>query len=223
MNVAFLGDSHLACLMAAARDNPDILQPGITPVFFAAPARNMENLVAEGSILKPSTAALARHLATSSDGTDVISPASYDAFVCIGLRYIFPRLDPRYSQAVNERVIAGAVLQSNHFRIVRLLRQITDKPVYCGHRPLRPETEEPSAIEQYEDIAGRIRSAVSDLNVTLISQPEDTRTASLATLPTFATEAPRLNSDDTHGAKTSGHMNAVFGAKYLRTLRPLLL
>lgn len=223
MKIALLGDSHAACLITAMNESADEFIEGTTTVF-AAPGRNMENLFLEGARLMPSTKSLRQNLEKSSGGQWSIDIEAYDAFVLMGLRYIFPKLGAEFSSAVVQRVLAQSVATENHWRLVRLLRQVTDRPIFCGHKPLPSADpgEDSLGLIGYDDMFNHLKAATSDLDVTLLKQPAETRERGLFTVPEFAKGSRILKTGELHPDHDNRHMNSAFGAIFLANLKTAL-
>ena len=64
MKVAILGNSHVACLIMAHRQDPSLLGTDIDPVFFAAPGKGMSGMQLDGDRLVPASSELKDQIAS---------------------------------------------------------------------------------------------------------------------------------------------------------------
>lgn len=141
MKVCIIGNSHVGALKRAwDRISKD--HPGLELVFFAHRGTGMSALKSRDGQLLTDDEALASAMRFTSGGLDRIIPQDYDVFLIYGLR-----ASPNFrngnqyisSQAENQ---AAEDLTRNRlsFRILTMLRGLTDKRIFLGHDPLKAAT-----------------------------------------------------------------------------------
>jgi len=227
VRVAFLGDSHVACVALAARS----MNPGLCrPTFFADVVRQLDALQIEGGRLRAGSEALGRVLRCTSGCFDVIDPKQYDLFVLMGLEFEFP-FDcigqQFYSRAVTEQTIRDHLSRSLAFSTLEKLRQVTRLPVWLMHTPLRDPARfilRPGVLTYAEflDLAAKV---FRPLNASVLSQPEETLVDDHFSLPEFSRSPVRLANNDGSPVIVGPdgcHKNEAFGKAIFRDIEARL-
>lgn len=220
MRLAILGNSHAACLMTAVRDVPGVTGH-IEPVFFASVAQNMGALrLNRDGVFVPRDETLKQQITRSSGGVGKIDPAAYDAFLVIGMNYEITLTSRAFSSAVRQAALKQSLQDVLHWDIVRRLREVTDRPIFCGHQPLRAiEDNRPQGdFLGYDETLAEIARETEPLSVTLVAQPEETRVDDLYTKAVFTQGSTKLGNGKLHDEGDRIHMNTDYGAIYLRHL-----
>ena len=146
--LCLIGDSHLAALRSGW--SPDDF-PAIRPTFFAAPAKNIGNLVVSNGMLEASDDDLDRHLMITSGGQTSIA-GDYDHYLVHGLELGLSLVlelcrgvpGMKDSKGWQTRVAAasfadaadGAIGNSLAVRTAAKLRQITAAPITLSPTPV---------------------------------------------------------------------------------------
>lgn len=221
-----IGNSHIGCIKLGwdevANDFPD------TDLRFFASAgdRLREMEVRDSMLAAPNGSLLFERIFETSGGKSEIVPSEYDAFFIIGGWKIW-RLDNRTSSAVlklyaNE-TITGAMCCDIAFKI----RSMTDKPIFVGHNPLKALPAgtvakfEKNAMP-YRRIVTEAEKAVSDGDIKVVRQPEETRSSEFSTLEVYAKGSRRLRGKHEHPDRELSHMNSQYGRIYTSALLKLV-
>jgi len=225
MRVAIIGNSHTGSLIYAMKTDPDILGREIEVTIFAAVNKALRFLKFRGDAIVATRDGLRRLIQATSGGIAQVDVTDYDAFFLMGIGFILRPLDGGWSTAVRETALDRMIGQTEMWRIATGLRERTTRPILCGHNPLpirRPlrDGSEPIA---YDEMAAWFTSKFEAANLTLVRQPAETRTVKLTTRPAFGKGSKRMVDDEEYGKADRLHMNADYGAIYLRALRPLLV
>ena len=223
MRVCVIGNSHAGSLKRGwdlIKD--DYKDHSIT--FFASPRQNMQALELKNEALVPKTRALSKHLSFTSGGQNQINIKDYDIFLLYGLGMRLPFLDARLSTAVLDHTFDDILFSSLSYRISKFIRPATDLPVFIAYNP-RPaiNVAENQSIKflTHADIVNRMNKLIDIENTRIIPQPADTLSDGYNTKPEYRKGSIRLEvSDQTTNTaqppEDKAHMNAEFGADYLR-------
>lgn len=219
MKLAILGNSHAACMLMAHREDSSVLGSAIEPTFFASSRRSMREFRLDERDLVPGSENLRDQIIQSSEGQTRLEVPKFDAFFLVGMRFVFPVLERSYSCAVAQSLLRTMLEDAELWYLVRLLRQVTDRPIFCAHQPLRAESPPPGPFHTYDDIQVILSALTSEMDVKLLPQPPETRVHDLFTRPDLATGSKRLKTGALHPGEDLDHMNSAYGAIYLQHVR----
>ena len=222
MKVAILGNSHVACLIMAHRQDPSLLGTDIDPVFFAAPGKGMSGMQLDGDRLVPASSELKDQIALTSGGLDAIRLPDFEAFILIAMGYMVPMVPRSYSSAVIGKAMDRRIANSILWQLADRISEESDKPVLCGHIPLSANAPVQDDLLSYEEVMALYGDRVEQRGLSLIRQPEETRRDDLFTKAEFTKGSRRLRSEEAHPEDDISHMNAEYGAIYLRHCATLL-
>lgn len=135
------------------------------------------------------------------------------------MHYVSPVQGKICSQAVLQRVLQAKIAKAELWHLVRQLRQITARPIYCTYHPLQARAPRKGVFFAYKDVQAMIGSLTQDLDVRLLPQPPETRVQDLFAAPEFTNGSLRLRSGKTHPDNDLSHMNSAYGALCLTRLR----
>lgn len=152
MKLAILGNSHAACMLMAHREDSSVLGAAIEPVFFASTGRSMGEFRLDGQDLVLGSENLRNQIIQSSEGQARLEVPKFDAFFLVGMHFVFPVLERSYSCAVAQSLLRTMLEEAELWYLVRLLRQVTDRPIFCAHQPLRAASPRRGSFHTYEDI-----------------------------------------------------------------------
>lgn len=223
--IAVIGNSHAACYKAALDETP-ALAGDVSYTFFAAIAGLMAAFRATGGRMVATGDKLPAQIARSSGGDSNMDPADYDGFLLVGMSFrMHPFFDARLSGAVRDLALRDRLCGDYGWQLAQDLRSLTDKPIHVAHMPL-PAFDDavfaqgaPGQPLSYADHAALWRPLLSELDLTLLEQPEDTRHRDLMTRRSFARASIRMADGAAHGDDERFHMNPAFGARMLRALQ----
>lgn len=220
MKLAIIGDSHTACMILANKNRASELGNACEKTFFSAVGRSMEALEVSGTICTPTTGTLKRQMEASSGGLTEIALPDYDAFLLIGMGFRVPLIEDYYSSAVTERTVLGHMQDAAIWRIAQGIRAVTDRPILCGHKPMRadpPEADDRSLIS-YDALLDIYTREGAAFGVTVLPQPAQTRDQGLYTKEAFSKNSKRLNTGEIHPDEDRSHMNEDYGLAYLSSV-----
>lgn len=233
IRVCVIGNSHVATIKEGW-DKIASARPDISLTFFASRRRRILELVADNGKLQPGNSDLMSEISITSGGKTSVDPDEYDVFLIYGLNNFWGNgdLKVRYSQAVWRAWLGDKERNSPAFFVAGLLREITDKPLYMGHNPMKafaPDDRPVSVLTYDEHIAFLNDEVYQTLPATMIGQPTETICYGVATERKYAIGSKRLKVgfvDDmkNHDEGDIGHMNADFGQlwleAFLKALKP---
>lgn len=235
MKLCIIGNSHIACLRNAWREEAEITQEHEV-IFFGATGARLTKLKASVEdrclIAEPP---LTEQLQQTSGGLGHIATDDYDAFVIVGLSNSVHDLvsaftGAKYSMQVQAEATRDFWVSRNLFPVVNLLRSVCDKPIYIIHSPLEAlPAPLPVPISTYDDMIRTSQTQVfNDFGAKLLQQPNSTLNGGMATKRKFSSGSVRLNLRNDgrarhHPQEDIEHMNADFGGIMLKTLRGELM
>ena len=221
--ICILGNSHAACLKLAwdhlTKDHPDR-----ELVFFAARGLDLRFLRVSGNALVTNKPRVAESISFTSGGADKVEVDCFDAFLTYALALRVPDLDSRLSSAVKSQACKDALGRSLNLRICRMIRQVSDAPIYIGHNPQPASRDElPSDQMKYAEVYGLLAKEVDVAKANLVFQPPETLVNSWNTRPELAKGSTRLDigddrSNEPHPDNDVTHLNMDFGLIYLEHL-----
>lgn len=229
MRVCVIGNSHAACIKSGwesiAAEFPD---HALT--FFAAIRSQLSGLVVQDGRLVPETDALRQQLAFTSGGREAIDPADYDVFVLVALGLIVPWGESweRLSTGVLRHLVAPATdcLASE---LGRRIRGVTEHPVLLLPEPVAAADEAVLSVDtvrEYPRVIDSMSSAVAIPGARVLPQPVETLAHGWRTEPQWSAGSVGLEQAGRaarqHEDVDRAHMNAQFGALWLRNILPVL-
>ncbi|MBZ0128709.1 MAG: hypothetical protein K8F59_06310 [Rhodobacteraceae bacterium] len=228
MRLCIIGNSHIAALKGGWEAGVKAEFPGIRPTFFGARGGGLTRLMVRGGILTSDDAKIRSDLAFTSGGQMGIDPGLFDAFLVYGLCRNVNLLVRNYGAGYSRQVLEAALLDywaaTSLIGVIRKLREITTLPIHAGASPLEAALGEAGAATtnhvRFLDASNRQVFALLDAE--LIGQPVETIVNGDATALAFASGSTRLavgagNDLVPHEAGETRHMNADFGARWLRS------
>jgi hypothetical protein len=225
LRLCVLGNSHAAALKTGWDDiKSGFMQCQLT--FFASRGIGLAGLVLNGCRLVPSSPECLKDIAFTSAGKDAIGLDEYDVFVVYGLGLGLPRFDQRYSSAVVGEGRADLLMRSLNTRIARLIRSASAAPICIGHAPQSATVDDRKTANNeltYYEVLERMQQAINIENAHLIAQPAESLVNGWHTKAKYSKGSTRLDvgdhiSNEVHPNSDMMHMNAEFGALYLRSL-----
>jgi hypothetical protein len=221
--ICVLGNSHVASLKLAwdelRTDHPDR-----ELVFFAARGLDLRHLRVAGNALVTNRPRVARSIAFTSGGANKVEVDRYDAFLIYALALKVPDLDRRLSSAVKSQACRDSLGRSLNLRLCRMVRQVSDAPIYVGHNP-QPASELALHAQQmnYIDVHAVSAGELDVVGARLVAQPDETLINGWNTKPELAKGSTRLDigddhSNEPHPEQDVAHMNMEFGRAYLEHL-----
>jgi hypothetical protein len=224
MKICVIGNSHVGALKRAW-DKMSPAHPGLELVFFAHRGNGMSALKPQGKKLVPTTDDLCAAMKFTSGGQDHIVPADYDAFLIYGLKASpnFGAGERFFSRQVRQQALDDLTHNKLSLKVLKMVRQLSEAPVYLGHEPLNSasETRPDASIAPYESgIAQLNESFYGPLGAEMLMQPPSTMVNGKNTDPSFSKDSQRLaigtsNNDAAHPEGEDRHMNAAFGEIWL--------
>lgn len=230
IRVCVIGNSHVAALKLAW-DNIAAEFADFSFTFFASHGASTTGLIAKDGQLVPKSLALSRQLELTSGGLSAINPDDYDVFLSYGgLLVASKHTNPSdYSKAVREKTILCAAENSVLAHHLQQLRKVTKKPIFAAFAPLVVSTEaipKPAYLPLDKAIGLVKKNLFSGLDVVYLAQPEETMLDQEATRSEFSVGSIRLDSLRRQGVQHPdtdiGHMNADYGAHWLRANLPVI-
>ncbi len=246
-HLCIIGNSHLGAVkMGWNRIRAE--QPGLQITFAGSPGNKIKRMQIVDGKLEPAEYWRPMFLMTTGGKTN-IDPALYDAFVLVGATFgIFPLTKLHYHyraeshacrdagpQLVSDEMFHDAALDrlrgSLAFRVLRKLRQVTDKPVYIA-----PEPGPSVAIVDGKDsehwkmliesgdnrrLADTLRACSQELagnGLTILDQPSETIAEAIFSKASFTRGAVALDDSDMPAEHDYLHMNDVYGAIVMQRL-----
>jgi hypothetical protein len=176
-------------------------------------------------MLVPKNAATANAIAFTSGGEKAIDVDAYDAFLLYGIAPPFVMDSSRfYSRAVFERALNDMAKNTLSYPIIRMLRTVTRKPIFVGHRPLPAASRKDSSqdLRDYNRGLEMLNEAVyAKVDAVMLPQPSETIVNGNSTLMKFTQGSKRLdvgegNDGELHTSEDVDHMNDVFGSMWLK-------
>lgn len=223
MKICIIGNSHIAALKMAWDTGLEKQFPNIEPTFFGARGRLLHDLVVKNGLLAPGSKDLGNSFALTSRGQRYIDPALFDVFLIYGFGAKLTKVLKKRSNAANPERIIDYWQNSGMLQVSRQIRAVTHKPVYCGLAPLEARKKSTKGIKVYTKFVRRSTKMVfRPEGFTLVAQPPQTLTKRCATRKQFSAGSTRLKADpkkpkQRHPKRDSLHMNARFGAIWLRS------
>lgn len=228
MRICVIGNSQMAVLKlgwdAVAADHP-----GVTMAFFGAPGDRLAGLERQGGRLVATDPDLAKRVGFTSGGADAVEPGAHDAVLLAGLNFgLGPGFAPGYSQAVQMAALRDRFAATLCGQICALVRAAApDTPVHVMPNPLRRRGSEGGA-RALQPYARRLEIARAALHPGLAGgavagQPPATIVEETWTDEAYGDGAVGLDQGRglrAKGAEDTNHMNAAFGAAFLRHWLP---
>lgn len=227
-----MGSSHVASLKMAwdriAAEHPDT---GVT--FFAHRGTGLSALKPIRGQLVPTNEKLRQAMRHTSGGLGRIEVSDYSAFLLYGIG-IFPRKLPAgaYSRAAVRRGFEDHVNASVAGKLIKMIREISDKPIHIGHIPLpaaRVDIPPAQNREDYEAFVAAMNERLfAEIGVTLLAQPPGTVGDGFRTLKHFSVGSTRLDIGDAASGKPHPeddvrHLNADYGVLFWQTHLPAMV
>lgn len=218
MKISVLGNSHVGSLKRAW-DSINECYQNLSITFFASPSDSMGSLSIQGESLAPRSndQYLLKNFHYTSGGLDCIYPKDFDLFIVYGLYFKFPLLDSRLSSAVLKCTCHDNYHNSLNFRIVEMIRELSESPIYIGHDPLNSKqiANQPYDVVSYENIIETTAAETHISKIHFIHQPSETVTNGWNTKSEYTINAKSLGNILVADNDTR-HMNEEFGELYLR-------
>lgn len=231
MRIALVGNSH-AAMMKGGWDMIAGAFPEIGMTFFASPKGSLDGLVVDGGRLVARDEALAQRLALTSGGRVGIDPVDFDIFVLVGLDLAVRRIDPRLSGALR-KVTAERALDCLSMKIARQLRALCDKPILCLPTPRRAadggqtDRDTEATVARYRAGTEALTAVLPVQRIRVLGQPVETLVSSGQTAMHWSRGARKMprgdGTQDAFGDDDTRHMNADFGALWLRQVLPVAM
>lgn len=235
MKICVIGSSHTASLKEGW-ERMSALHPDVELVFFSSLGRTMRTLRVRDGTLFSIDPKVARRLAVTSGGKEVIRPEDYDAFLIYGVDLRVPRVERGISSAVFQAVVDNVLASSPTTFIAERLRRITGKTIWIAPTPLETSLEPPEpdrTYRSYDSVISALQSAIPVAEARLLGQPPATICDDFKTLLEFGNWATRRRTEpgapharpaqDTGVQGEFRHMNADFGALWLEANLPVIL
>lgn len=220
MKICIIGNSHVGALKRGW-DRIALKHPGTEITFFAHRANGMAGLKVAGNSLVPANEVLKKAIHFTSGGLERITPADYDAFLIYGLKACpnFANRKQFISSPAARQALVDLTKGRLSFKLLGMLRPLTDRIIYIGHDPLPAAGEvrsERPATDYVDGIAALNETIYRPLGAELIAQPASTIVNGRQTGPDFGRGSKRLaigdgRDDRAHPVGEDGHMNDDFG------------
>lgn len=223
MKICIFGNSHLASLKLGW-DDLKSSYPDVELIFFGSPNDTLRELDIDNGRLVPNNPVLAEKLKHTSGGREFVQPAEFDAFLLYG-NFIPPRdLSIVLSRAVMTATAIDRFHQSVTWRLARQISTLSRAPIYASPEPASARSniaERFSAFYSYVDVMTALIAGLAAEQLTLIAQPAETMSNAWSTRESFTKNSVRLatnelRGDVPHGERDYRHMNAEYGALYLK-------
>jgi hypothetical protein len=221
--ICILGNSHAACLKLAW-DHLTTAYPNFELVFFAARGLDLRFLRVSGNALVAKKRRVTESISFTSGGAGKVKVDRFDAFLTYALALRVPDLDSRLSSAVKTQTCEDALSRSLNLRICRMIRQVSDAPIYIGHNPQPASGDElPSEQMKYAEVFDLLAKELDIAGTNLVAQPPETLVNGWNTRPELAKGSTRLDigdnrSNEPHPESDVTHLNIDFGRVYLEHL-----
>ena len=158
----------------------------------------------------------------TSGGSTTIDPTKHDVFVLHGLLFRVPQLDRRWSNAVRRSVCKDAFEASASYRLLQMLRPLTDKPIILSPVPLRSRRRRQDLAADfipYDATCELMATMIESAGIQFMGQPPQTvAPGTWLTGEIFAKGAKALDSNRQIEEKDDVHMNDAFGLALLKGL-----
>ncbi len=220
MKICIIGNSHVGALKRGW-DRIAPKHPGTEITFFAHRANGMAGLKVAGNSLVPGNEMLKNAIHFTSGGLERITPADYDAFLIYGLKACpnFANRKQFISSPASRQALVDLTKGRLSFKLLGMLRPLTDRILYIGHDPLAAAGEVRSdgpPTSYIEGIAALNETIYRPLGAEVIAQPASSIVNGRQTHPDFGRGSKRLaigdgRDDRAHPAGEDGHMNDDFG------------
>lgn len=231
MRVCVFGNSHVGSLRRAWERNKQKYAE-IELTFFASPGKDLQGLkVSNGNLIADSESLKDVLIYTSGTDGDVIVK-DYDCFLIYAAQTKSFRLsrDRFYSEAVMSDSIKDVVEGTLSYRILKQIREVSDRFVFFGHTPLvaSEKKDEDQSLEAYKNgIALLNERFYSKHQAELLMQSEKTIVNGKNTRKEFTKNSKKLEmgKNVNRGLHEEGdirHMNDVFGRLWLEAFLPRL-
>jgi hypothetical protein len=228
MKLCVIGNSHIASLKSGWEMVSDSM-PGIELVFFGSPGGKMRFLRVRGARLVPSDEDLARDIAFTSGGQTAIVPRDHDAVLLYGLNQYVPRLRRGISRAVVQATLADMGGRGICPAMAQKVRRVTRKPLWVAPAPLEtaPQDQHDTAtFHDYDTLLTAMKAGFPVEDARFLAQPAQTIGPDLRAPNRWGLGSERLRRPDDesrpryHDESDVRHMNAEYGALWLRTNLP---
>ena len=229
IRLCILGNSHVAALKTGA-DPVLARNPDLRLGFFAARSDKTRAMAVEGMTYRPQTRALADQFALTSGGLRDINPAEWDAYLIYG--YGSRRRSGDFmhglSRDFREALFTARLRDSLLAQHLDALRGLSDAPLFAALTPLELEGPRRARLLAHSAEVALAQAQLCDgFGAQLIAQPEASRLRDRFTHPEYGQAAPRLADAagqrcPVHEAGDYRHMNAAYGALWLRAFLPVL-
>lgn len=222
MKLCVIGNSHVGALKRAWSTRAEA-HPEMSVTFFAGRGGSTRAVAVEDGQIVAKTDALRDQFAFTSGGPDRIDPTHFDVFLAYGGLHGARTGDAAQavSAAFARRATVERARESMLYKHARLLRDVTDKPVFAAPAPLpaaRDGVDPPRIVPLAVEMELIDEALFAPLGVDLVPQPPQTRDGE-ATMGEFAQGSERLESlregAGVHGAAETAHMNEAYGDIWL--------
>lgn len=231
MKICVIGNSHVGSLKRAW----DLIAPSFSEIkltFFAHRAEGLSGLRIDEEKLVAGDESLKKALEFTSGGSGKIDPVSFDCFLLYGLgAQSYFKVPSVFSEQVINASFNDVARHTLSFQILILLREITDKPIYIGHTPLKAAVKNKNIsdnVELYLEGISMINDGFYQLfDAKLVHQPCVTIVNGGYTNIDYTKSSKRLavgysNDDELHPGHEVVHMNDVFGRIWLEEFISLI-
>ena len=245
MKICIMGNSHLAALKLAWQQL-SAEYSSIELVFFGARASAMAHLDVQNNCLVSTHPETEHDMQFTSGGQNAIDLSSFDAVWLYGLacdvNLFIPTLTTHQLESltdINRKFLSRACFTQlcrdrlQHgilYKLTRLVRQISDLPVYVSPSPFPSRTCVDDPSEKWNALSANdgsviqssyydgIITALNDYNTVFIPQPNDSIVDFLFTAPQYAKDSIRLTEglSTKHAHDDYVHMNQAYGVLFLQ-------
>ena len=217
MRICILGDSHTVALKSGW-DRIRVSYPGVTITIFAARGPTMGRLEADGTDLVPGTMSLREQMEYTS-GRSQVRTGDFDVFVLSGMFLLPLWTKAGLSRAVITAANAEQYRLSISGTVAKVLRSVTQAPIYIMPKPLvaqRPDPPVAEAVPPYPEQIALLTRYFETERFHFVCQPAETMPEGWFTRPDFSIGSGRLVvapglEGEFHPERETNHMNADYG------------
>lgn len=220
MKICIIGNSHVGAIKRAW-DKMSPEHPKLEMIFFAHRGKGMVALKRQGKKLVPGSDDLASAMNFTSGGLGFIVPADYDAFLIYGLtaKPNFDSGDRFFSYQARFQAAKDFTHRNLSFKILKILRKLTDSKIYLGHNPLSSAVclNSSESTAPYESGIVYLNEVIYfPLEAEMLMQPVSTIVNGQNTDASFTKGSQKLtigtkSRKEDHADSEDKHMNQEFG------------
>lgn len=224
MKICIIGNSHIAALKLAWTEMSDTRHQDDI-VFFGHRGTKIADLAAQDGVLAPENQRLRKAMRFTSGGLAVIDPKAYDIILVhgVGVEAFFLPEDRFFTRKFRHAAVHDVVDKAPALKIIRLLRSLSDIPIFVGHMPLPVATDisgDQSTSAFVNGMNFAQQEIFSALNAKLVLQPLETIVNGQNTDRRFKDNSTSLAIGDAwdnqpHRDGDRRHMNKDFGKLWL--------